>query len=123
LNIKKIEPFWVGVVGPQSFLEKNCTGLHKSNWVSAIGCVATPGTTEKFPKPHRFKRKLNLSTRIRRHQMSEEQTIPMAQYISLQALVGELLLTNQKLREQLAQLAQSLQLTATATHPQPRLDH
>ena len=58
--------------------------------------------------------------------MSEEQTIPMAQYISLQALVGELLLTNQKLREQLAQLAQlaqSLQLTATATHPQPRLDH
>ena len=31
--------------------------------------------------------------------MSEEQTIPMAQYISLQALVGELLLTNQKLRE------------------------
>ncbi len=55
--------------------------------------------------------------------MHEEQTIPIAQYISLQALVGELLLTNQKLREQLAQLAQSLQLTATATHPQPRLDH
>ena len=53
--------------------------------------------------------------------MYEEQTIPMEQYNSLQALVGELLLTNQKLREQLAQLAQLL--NATATHPQPRLDH
>lgn len=55
--------------------------------------------------------------------MHEEQTISMAQYNSLQALVGELLLTNQKLREQLAQLAQLLQLTATAIHPQLRLDH
>ena len=33
--------------------------------------------------------------------MYEEQTIPMEQYNSLQALVGELLLTNQKLREKL----------------------
>jgi hypothetical protein len=41
--------------------------------------------------------------------MYEEQTITIEQYNSLQALVGELLLTNQKLREQLAQLAQTLQ--------------
>lgn len=55
--------------------------------------------------------------------MYEEQTIPMAQYSALQALVGELLLANQKLREQLNELAQAFHLTETATHPQPHQDH
>jgi hypothetical protein len=55
--------------------------------------------------------------------MHEEQTITEAQYWALQALVGELLVTNQKLREQVAQLMKTSQPNALATHPQPRQDH
>lgn len=51
--------------------------------------------------------------------MHDEQIVSLAQYNALQALVGELLMTNQKLREQVSLLAQSLGLNATATHPQP----
>jgi hypothetical protein len=46
-----------------------------------------------------------------------------AQYKGLQALVGELLVTNQKLREEVAALRQIAASTATATRPQPRLNH
>jgi hypothetical protein len=45
------------------------------------------------------------------------------QYKGLQSLVGELLLTNQRLRTEIAELRQQPQPTATATHPQPRQDH
>ena len=46
-----------------------------------------------------------------------------AQYKGLQTLVGELLMTNQKLREEVAALKQRAKLTEPATHPQPRQDH
>ena len=38
-------------------------------------------------------------------------------------LVGELLMTNQKLREEVAALRQKVAATSPATHPQPRQDH
>lgn len=44
------------------------------------------------------------------------------QYKGLQSLVGELLLTNQKLREEVAALRRKAEPTAPATHPQPRQD-
>ena len=50
--------------------------------------------------------------------MHEELQIPEARYRSLQKLVGELLVTNQKLRIELAQLKQEQEATAPATHPQ-----
>lgn len=43
-----------------------------------------------------------------------------AQYKGLQTLVGELLMTNQKLREEIVALKQKV--NAPATHPQPRQD-
>jgi|HubBroStandDraft_5_1064220.scaffolds.fasta_scaffold208660_2 regulator of replication initiation timing len=46
-----------------------------------------------------------------------------AQYKGLQTLVGELLMTNQKLREEVAALRQKVAATSPATHPQPRQDH
>jgi hypothetical protein len=46
-----------------------------------------------------------------------------AQYKGLQTLVGELLMTNQKLREEVAALRQKAKLNEPATHPQPRQDH
>jgi hypothetical protein len=46
-----------------------------------------------------------------------------AQYEGLQTLVGELLLTNQKLRAEVAALKQKAGLSEPATHPQPRQDH
>lgn len=55
--------------------------------------------------------------------MNQERTVPEAQYTTLQALVGELLMTNQSLREQLARLAQSLQFNVPATHPQQLPGH
>jgi hypothetical protein len=50
--------------------------------------------------------------------MNEDRMVPESQYRTLQELVGELLLTNQKLREQVAHLAQSFPFTEPATHPQ-----
>jgi len=44
------------------------------------------------------------------------------QYKGLQSLVGELLLTNQKLREEVAVLRRKAEASAPATHPQPRQD-
>ena len=46
-----------------------------------------------------------------------------AQYKGLQTLVGELLMTNQKLREEVAALRRKVAATEPATHPQPRQDH
>jgi hypothetical protein len=68
-------------------------------------------------------RNIKFSSRKRGRYMHEEQTITEAQYWALQALVGELLVTNQKLREQVAQLMKTSQPNALATHPQPRQDH
>lgn len=45
-----------------------------------------------------------------------------AQYKGLQALVAELLVKNQQLREELAQRP-AMALTAPATHPPRRLNH
>ena len=53
--------------------------------------------------------------------MREELELLEARYQSLQSLVGELLITNQKLRVEVAQLQQQ-QLSAPATHPPPRRD-
>jgi hypothetical protein len=55
--------------------------------------------------------------------MQAELEVLEAQYRGLQTLVGELLLTNQKLREEVAALRRKTEPTAPATHPQPRLDH
>jgi hypothetical protein len=46
-----------------------------------------------------------------------------AQYKGLQTLVGELLMTNQKLREEVAVLKQKVAATEPATPRQLRLDH
>jgi len=46
-----------------------------------------------------------------------------AQYKSLQALVAELLVKNQQLREELAKRPDPVLVTATATHPPRRLSH
>lgn len=46
-----------------------------------------------------------------------------AQYKGLQTLVGELLMTNQKLREEVAALRQKVAATGPATRPQPHPDH
>jgi hypothetical protein len=45
-----------------------------------------------------------------------------AQYKGLQTLVGELLMTNQKLREEVAALRRKVAATEPATHPPQRLD-
>jgi hypothetical protein len=45
-----------------------------------------------------------------------------AQYKGLQTLVGELLMTNQKLREEVAALRQKVAIEP-ATRPQPHLNH
>ena len=92
----------------------------------AIEGVATPGHNETAQTQKAQATALEPAGELhpaeeRRPQMHDEQTIPLAQYNALQALVGELLMTNQKLREQVALLAQSLDFTAPATHPQPRL--
>jgi hypothetical protein len=55
--------------------------------------------------------------------MQEELQALEAQRTSLQLLVSELLLANQKLRLEMAKLKQANELSAPATHPQPRLDH
>ena len=68
-------------------------------------------------------RKLKFQYRKRGKQMYEEQTIPLTQYWTLQALVSELLVTKQKLREQVAQLVESAFPSALATHPQLPQDH
>lgn len=54
--------------------------------------------------------------------MQAELQILEAQYKGLQTLVGELLLTNQKLRAEVADLRKLADPTAPATHPQPRPD-
>ncbi len=53
--------------------------------------------------------------------MQEELTALEARYKGLQTLVGELLLTNQQLRQEVTLLKQKP--TAPATHPQPRQGH
>jgi hypothetical protein len=53
----------------------------------------------------------------------EEYLALEAQYNGLQALVTDLLLTNQRLREQIAQLKRLLNPTALATHPPPHPGH
>jgi hypothetical protein len=55
--------------------------------------------------------------------MQEEIQAMEAQRRSLQLLVSELLLANQKLRLEIAKLTQANELSAPATHPQPLLDH
>jgi hypothetical protein len=45
-----------------------------------------------------------------------------AQYKGLQTLVGELLMTNQKLREEVAALRHKAKLNEPATHPPQRPD-
>jgi hypothetical protein len=55
--------------------------------------------------------------------MKAEIQILEAQYEGLQALVGELLVTNQQLRMQLAEMKRKLDPTATATHPQSHPGH
>jgi uncharacterized protein involved in exopolysaccharide biosynthesis len=54
--------------------------------------------------------------------MQAEMEAMEAQYKGLQTLVGELLLTNQKLREEVAELRQKVAVTSPATPPPPRLD-
>jgi regulator of replication initiation timing len=58
----------------------------------------------------------------RQNDMQEELHALEAQYRSLQTLVGELLLTNQKLRLEVTQLKQEREPSAQATHPQPHPD-
>jgi regulator of replication initiation timing len=58
-----------------------------------------------------------------RETMQAELQALEAQYKGLQTLVGELLMTNQKLREEVAALRQRAKLTEQATHPQPHQDH
>ena len=55
--------------------------------------------------------------------MKAEMQMLEAQYEGLQTLVGELLVTNQQLRMQLAELKRKLDPNATATHPQPHPGH
>jgi len=55
--------------------------------------------------------------------MQGELEVLEAHYQSLQTLVGELLLTNQELRQEVALLKQKREATAPATHQQPRPDH
>jgi hypothetical protein len=55
--------------------------------------------------------------------MQGELEVLEAHYQGLQILVGELLLTNQQLRLEVARLKQTRDATAPATHPQPRPDH
>ncbi len=55
--------------------------------------------------------------------MQEEIQALEAQRTSLQLLVSELLLANQKLRLELAKLTNVSELSGLATHPQPRQDH
>jgi len=50
--------------------------------------------------------------------MQAELQVLEAQYKGLQTLVGELLLTNQKLRAEVAELRKQANPTAPATHPQ-----
>ena len=45
-----------------------------------------------------------------------------AQYKGLQTLVGELLLTNERLRAELADIKKKSASSAPAIHPQPRPD-
>ena len=54
--------------------------------------------------------------------MQAELQVLEAQYKGLQTLVGELLLTNQKLRAEVAELRKQTNPTAPATHPQLRPD-
>ena len=51
--------------------------------------------------------------------MQAELQVLEAQYKGLQTLVGELLLTNQKLRAEVAELRKKAELTAKATPPPP----
>ncbi len=55
--------------------------------------------------------------------MQEEIQALEAQRKSLQLLVGELLIANQKLRLEIAKLTKVSETSGQATHPQPRLDH
>jgi hypothetical protein len=55
--------------------------------------------------------------------MQEELQALEARCRGLQLLVSELLLANQKLRLQVAKLTQVNELSAPATHPQPRPGH
>jgi hypothetical protein len=52
--------------------------------------------------------------------MHEEMTALEAQCKGLQTLVAELLLTNQKLRLEVARLLEEAEPTVPATHPRPR---
>jgi regulator of replication initiation timing len=54
--------------------------------------------------------------------MQAELQVLEAQYKGLQTLVGELLLTNQKLRAEVAELRQKTEPSAKATLPPPRPD-
>ena len=54
--------------------------------------------------------------------MQAELQVLEAQYKGLQALVGELLLTNQKLRAEVAELRRKAELNAKATPPPPHPD-
>ena len=54
--------------------------------------------------------------------MQAELQVLEAQYKGLQTLVGELLLTNQKLRAEVVELRQKAKLTEKATPPPPRPD-
>ena len=54
--------------------------------------------------------------------MQAELQVLEAQYKGLQVLVGELLLTNQKLRAEVAELRRKAELNAKATPPPPHPD-
>ena len=54
--------------------------------------------------------------------MHEELEALEARYSGLQALVGELLQTNQKLRIEIARLKEKHEPSAPATHPRPHQD-
>ena len=77
---------------------------------SALSAPQPPSATTKWAKaPETFL-------------MQDEIQALEAQRLSLQLLVSELLVANQKLRLEIAKLTQPAQAIATATHPQPRPD-
>ena len=77
-----------------------------------------PGSREASSKLNGELQKMNPE-----RDMKAEMQMLEAQYDGLQTLVGELLITNQQLRMQVAELKRKLDPSATATHPQPHPGH
>lgn len=100
---------------------------NRSDSVSAIGSVAIlPGSqmAQSLADTAGFT-EMNQPTFTpeKGNAMEQELHIPAAQYQNLQALVGELLLTNQRLRLELSRLEGSASFNASAIHLQRHPSH